>query len=147
MTKKTNFLRRFRKLIAVACAIAWLCAFAASHAPLKRLPANLPSDKLLHFVGFLVLAGLLWLTFAAFGLTTARRLVLAVSISATYAAFDELTQDLVGRNTSLDDWIADMAGALAAIAACESAMLLGRLIARRGKNQTRRRLSLRTKAR
>ncbi len=77
------------------------------------------NDKFLHFMGF-----------CAIGVVTiwrivgpAQRVSLAVlagwlAFLWAYAAFDEITQQLVGRDCELGDWMADAMGAIVGIGIC-----------------------------
>jgi VanZ family protein len=92
-------------------------AFAATHTPKadRVLVPSFLSDLAMHFAGYAVLGGLtMWM------LSPARRMPLRLMGASclglmAYAAFDELTQPLVGRACELGDWVADVLGALAGI--------------------------------
>lgn len=114
-------LRRFRTLLRSAPGslrtVLWLSclagAFLATHLPPPRTPLrHVPSDKLLHAIGFAVL-GMLTIWQAAGGRTGLSRPVLATRYLAllAYALFDEVTQPLVGRSFEWKDWLADAGGA------------------------------------
>lgn len=98
--------------------VAMAAIFAASSVPnLTRIPGNV-SDKVAHFVGYAVL-GVLALR-AVSGVrwrgVTLRSALVAWGVCVVYGATDEFHQWFVpGRSTSLDDWIADAAGAAVAI--------------------------------
>lgn len=90
----------------------WLACFVATHLPKVPQAVGRVSDKTWHFAAYGVLAYLL-----SWALTTRFKGVLkcyliAMAILATYAAIDEVLQIPVGRRCDLDDWIADMIGAL-----------------------------------
>ncbi len=116
-----------RILLAISVAI-WIMAFVATHIPGSAFPRPLPSDKLLHFVGYLVLGGLLLATAAAYDTRPARRAILVACALVLYASVDEFTQTFVNRNAALTDWIADVAGAITAVIVLE---IIFALIARR----------------
>jgi VanZ family protein len=110
-------------------AIYWLSIFTFTHLPPSKLPETHVSDWVEHFVAYAVLGLLLC---ASLRVTRPRWSIprvalLALSILLIYGAVDELTQPLVHRICSLDDWFADALGAAAGVAA---AMLLGRALAR-----------------
>jgi len=120
MTAATN--RRavlIRGALHVALALTWLGAFVATHIPRGDVPPIGVSDKTLHALGYFVLATLLLLTLAARGAARVRRAALTAAVLAAYAAVDEITQALVNRQPAVDDWLADVLGAAAAIALWE----------------------------
>jgi VanZ family protein len=91
----------------------WIVLFTATHLP-RDFPA-LPSDrfdKVVHAAAYAILA---WLVAKAWeksaGRLTGRHLRFAWFALVVYAAFDELTQLLVGRYASFGDWLADCVGA------------------------------------
>ena len=99
----------------------WIFLFACTHFPNLRLDVPIESpDKYAHLGAFGLLA-FLWWRFAE----TIKRLLSArfVWISAfwlgAYAAFDEYLQQFVGRTTDLEDWLCNMVGILAVLAALE----------------------------
>ena len=98
----------------LAFGLFWLALFAGTHIP--KPPDVLPpsgGDKLAHFGGYLVLAFLLATAWQlAGGILTRRHLVIAWIAALGYAAFDEVTQILVGRDCEILDWIADAVGAM-----------------------------------
>ena len=108
-------LHRARRTVLIGCIAAWAGAFIATHIPAERLPQIGAGDRLLHALGFFVLGSFFLLTLAAHGVRSARRAVLVICVLAVYAALDEVTQELVNRYASLDDWLADVVGAVAAV--------------------------------
>ena len=104
-----------RWIISVVLAACWIGAFTATHIPAKEMPKLPATDKTLHFVGFLVLTGLFVLTLSVRGVGSVKTAIIAAVVMAVYGACDELTQPPFNRYASLDDWIADASGALAAI--------------------------------
>jgi VanZ family protein len=84
----------------------WLACFLITHVPLP-LPEGEPLyphlDKVVHFGMYGVLAGLLALRLPA---------AKVAALVALYAAFDETTQPLVGRDFDWLDLAADGMGAL-----------------------------------
>jgi VanZ family protein len=110
----------------LVCAIVWSAAFVVTHLPPSRLPPPGLADYLLHAAGYLVLAVLLTWALAAGGRGLPRRALIAACAMIAYAAFDELTQPLVGRAAEWADALADAAGAALGIAAAETVLLLRR---------------------
>ena len=104
-----------RRLVLVGCLIVWVAAVIATHIPVGRLPHSGVSDKLLHAAGYFVLAGVLWLTLRVHGVSGAKRITLVFFAMVAYAAIDEMTQPLVGRDDSIGDWLADVIGATASL--------------------------------
>jgi len=96
-------------VVLYAAFIFWLSSLSA----LPSTPRY--SDKVFHFFEYSVLAALLWRALGTerFRINQIRRAVLVFCIGAPYAASDEIHQMFVrGRNASLYDWIADVAGIL-----------------------------------
>lgn len=98
----------------------WLAMFVATHLPrIGEVGRAFPFphfDKVLHFcmfAGWMALCR--WLLRRPGGRPGRKAMVGVFLAGALYAAFDELTQSLVGRDTSLGDFLADMAGMLAAL--------------------------------
>lgn len=100
----------------------WLLMFAGTHVPdveeispqaLRQIPHL---DKVAHFclfAGWMTLSS--WVAASRSARLSARVYVGLFAAGALYGAFDELTQSLVGRDTSLGDYLADLAGMAAAI--------------------------------
>lgn len=116
------------RLAIVALAGYWILLFTATHVPIDPNVIGPGNDKTLHVVGYSGLALL-------FGVMLATRMsprhrfgeegaiapndspfwprfpfLGAFVLLAIYAAFDELTQPLVGRTCDIYDWLADCAG-------------------------------------
>ena len=123
MNRPSHILRR--RLVLVLCLIVWATAVIATHIPTGRLPISGVSDKLLHAAGYFVLAGVLWLTLSVHGVSGAKRITFIFFAMLAYAAIDELTQPLVGREDSIGDWLADVIGATASLIFLEM-LALGR---------------------
>jgi VanZ family protein len=95
-------------------ALYWAGIFVLTHLPPAQVPKTRVSDKLLHFWVYAVLTALLHVS-----LWPTRRSawvlgVGAVIVALTYGAVDEMTQPLIGRTCSLQDWYANAAGAVVA---------------------------------
>lgn len=111
-----------RRLVSIRMGLAavliayWLCMFAGTHMP--RVPRVLAerSDKLLHAIAYGGLSVLLltcWICRKPITFRSVTRLWLLIGC---YAAFDEITQPLVGRRADFADWIADVTGATIGLA-------------------------------
>ncbi|MBC8116322.1 MAG: VanZ family protein [Candidatus Saccharimonas sp.] len=105
--------RRLTMLLTVALVVYWLVAFLGTHLPVQ-IPAGVMQrggDKLLHFVGYSILASLLMGLRASRGPFGWYSVVMRWLVLAAYGAFDEVTQHLVGRHADVADWYADLMGA------------------------------------
>ena len=103
------------RLAVIALIAYWLLIFVGTHLP--RLPdmAHHVGDKSMHFGAFFGLGAILCYV------TNSRHLVQRFTViglvGMTYAALDELTQNLVsGRTADIMDFAADAAGIWSAIA-------------------------------
>lgn len=108
----------------------WLAIFIATHmSPGAAQELDIEgSDKLKHYVAYAGLAFLLVGRRACLGKLSLNTYLWLFGIAATYGAFDEGTQLLVGRDAELGDWFADSIGALTGLAAFAlSAALVRRL--------------------
>lgn len=112
--------RLIRPVSATAFAVALAGAFTGTHLPPREIPVGIGSDKVAHAVGYFVLGTLLWIALRARALPRTRRIGWTLGGLAVYAAFDELTQPLFSRHASLADALADVAGVLSAVGACEA---------------------------
>ena len=98
----------------------WLVMFAGTHIPrlgtIKPDVFRIPhADKVVHFCLFAGWMCLCWWLLRPPGGRPRRVAIAGVFLAgAFYAAFDELTQSLVGRDTSFGDFLADIAGMLVA---------------------------------
>jgi VanZ family protein len=108
-----KFLRRFLQVALIAY---WLFALIMTHIPKPPPIGPEVSDKLIHFLAYGLLGGLLFLTMWITRPQLRYLPPVALAILIAYAAFDELTQPLFGRAAGFDDWLADCAGALVAVA-------------------------------
>ena len=131
-----------RGFLLASCVTLWVAAFTLSHIPLSQLPSIPIGDKRIHFAGFFALGVLLILTLAAHGVPRLRRAPVALGALIVYAFVDELTQPLVNRYADLLDVAADVVGAVAAAALCESLLWAARAARKRshaapGTNQGR----------
>jgi VanZ family protein len=128
------------RLAWAALAVYWIFMLLQTHLPSPWSPVSgVPhSDKLLHFMGFGVLGGLLTLVLA-WRIDRAGKLVAelrsawptAIVVAALYGLLDEATQPFTGRTFQWADWFADIAGAAAGTAGMAALVLTGRLQGRR----------------
>lgn len=104
--------------------VLWLLsicsAFAVTHTPPPKKPAPMVfNDKFLHFMGFCALGVVtIWRSPGPSGRSSARQIAGWLLFLMAYAAMDEWTQELVGRDCELGDWIADGLGALVGMTIC-----------------------------
>jgi VanZ family protein len=105
-------------------AVYWTIIFVLTHLPPQELPAVRVSDKMAHFVSYALLSAGLFVSLSLTGLRASRAAILVLVIAMGYGAFDEWTQQFVRRSSELDDWLADVGGALVAV----GVTWLGRLL-------------------
>jgi VanZ family protein len=105
------------RLWSVLLACSWLTLFVLTHIP--RVPSLGPvteHDKTAHLVAFAVLAFILATTWQLnAGELSLAQLGWAWVLLMLYAALDEWTQQFVGRQASVADWLADLIGAAAGL--------------------------------
>ena len=102
-------------------------AFVTTHLPPSAASIPRVSDKPLHFLGFIIIGGLLaWRNSAASDRKAWSKLPPACAALALYAAIDELTQPPFGRDCEFYDWLADCGGGAAGL-------ILGALVAGRAR--------------
>lgn len=97
----------------------WVFLFCVTHFPKLQLDAPPGSDKVVHIGAYAVLAFLVWQFSATFGPLSRSFAPRAAAGLLVYAAFDELTQPLVGRGADLWDWLADGLGILLVLVPAE----------------------------
>ena len=115
MTVRGKLLYRSRRRILSGFIVIWIAAFVATHIPGENLPEIPTSDRVLHTIAFFILTGAMLLTMIAHMSKRKYRIPFIICVMVIYAALDELTQPLVGRYNSVDDWLADVIGVLIAI--------------------------------
>ena len=109
---------RLRKILPwTVLAVYWPLLFLSTHLPrLPHIPLG-PSDKVLHYLAYLILTLLFWL--ARFGSQRPSfrkaRLYKIIILFSLYGAMDEITQRFVGRCCDIEDWVADICGSLTAL--------------------------------
>jgi VanZ family protein len=116
-----------RWFFTIMVASAWLVCFLGTHTPADRIPSTGLTDKTLHSFGYGILAGLFLLALWSRGVSWARRGAWSLAVLLAYAAIDESTQLLVGRDASIFDWLADALGVALALGTDAVATLLTRI--------------------
>lgn len=113
-------MHRAKRLTQIALAILllyWLAIFTTTHLPQFSQQGQGHLDKVYHFCAYGGLSFLVCLAWNARRRLRLRHFVVVLLVLAAYGAFDELSQIPVGRSCDIDDWYADMLGALAGIVA------------------------------
>jgi VanZ family protein len=111
---------RFRRLFLWGPVVAQMAAiflFSSLHDPAPLIPGGI-TDKGGHFIGYALLGALMLRALAGGRLAaiTWRLALAALALSSLYGISDELHQVFVaGRSPEVLDWVADSAGALAAV--------------------------------
>jgi VanZ family protein len=102
--------------LVILLAIYWSSMFFGTHLP--QMPQSLAgqSDKLLHFGAYCGLAILLLSWRITRGRVSIRQLLVFWLMIGAYGIFDEVTQPLVGRDSDIKDWLADLTGAAIGLA-------------------------------
>lgn len=109
---------RRKKLAFISVAIYWPAIFLLTHIPQPKVvyQANL-SDKTLHFMVYFILVFLVWGAIRPYSRVTWNKpavwAILAVMV--WYGVMDEWLQGLVGRTADVQDFFADLAGAVASL--------------------------------
>jgi len=113
------FLRRRYWLFWIGLLCYWPALFIGTHLPPVQMQRCRGNDFILHSFAFFVLTLFFWLACFRFEKPDfkTRRPYVIFAILSLYAVLDEWTQAWVQRTVSLDDWLADFCGILAALAA------------------------------
>jgi hypothetical protein len=93
----------------------WPGIFVLAHIPIPRLVYRAQvSDKSLHFLAYLILVFALWFTISPDEKVNWRRPSAwwALSVVVLYGALDELLQGWVGRTCDMNDFLANLGGAV-----------------------------------
>ena len=109
----------FSRLITIVLSAYWLVIFTATHlspGAVQEFDVE-GSDKLKHYIAYAGLAFLLALRSSCHARLTGRTLAWLLVAGAAYGAFDEITQEMVGREGELGDWVADVIGLVTGLAA------------------------------
>jgi len=107
-----------QKLVLILLAVYWPALFILAHIPIPQFVRQAGvSDKTLHFLAYLILVFLLWVTISRDKKVDWRRAVVWwVLLSVLgYGVVDELLQGCVGRSCDVRDFAADLAGVLAGL--------------------------------
>ncbi|HUS73642.1 MAG TPA: VanZ family protein [Sedimentisphaerales bacterium] len=103
-----------QKLIIISLLIYWPVIFVLAHVPIPQLVRKAGvSDKILHFIAYLVLVFLLWFTVSPDMKVNWRRAAAwwVLLITVWYGVVDEVLQSFVaGRSCDVMDFFADLAG-------------------------------------
>ena len=105
----------------------WVIIFVLTHLPPSNLPRVRVPDTAAHFVSYALLSAGLFVSLSLTGLRASRAAIIVLLIAMGYGAFDEWSQRFVRRSAELDDWLADVGGALIAV----GLMWMGRAIVAR----------------
>lgn len=95
-------------------ALYWFVLFICTHIPrlnLSEIDIN-TSDRTIHFVAFFILTLIYWWALYGKRPPSYRHAgtYITLALIASYAAIDEITQELVHRTCDIKDWTADMLG-------------------------------------
>ena len=96
----------------------WPTLFVLTHIPVMAFARRTGmSDKTMHFLAYMVLMCLVWLAVSPYEKVRWRRARVWLVLAAVvwYGAFDEWLQGRVGRSVDVHDFMADLAGAVAAL--------------------------------
>jgi len=113
-----------RRVLTGLLALMWLGAFVATHLPPGKAGGMGISDKLLHYIGYAVLATPMIFLLKARGNARRRRIALTLGILLAYGVIDEVTQPLAGRAADVLDWLCDAAGVATSVALWETIFAL-----------------------
>ena len=104
-----------RRFILIALIVYWGFALTMTHLP-HPPPIGPPvSDKLIHFLAYGLLSGLLFLAMWMWRPNMRWLPAVVLGIVLAYAAFDEITQPLFHRDCEFGDWLADSAAGVIAV--------------------------------
>ena len=94
----------------------WPAIFILTHIPISQIVLkNIQlSDKVLHYLGYLILVFLLWLAISPDRKVNWKRAAVwwVLFVVVWYGAFDEWLQSYVGRDPDVTDFLANLAGTL-----------------------------------
>ncbi len=107
---------RKKKLIIISLLMYWPIIFILAHIPIPQLVRKAGvSDKIIHFVAYLVLVFLLWFAISPDRKVTWRKATAwwVLLVTVCYGVIDELLQGVVvGRSCDVMDFFADLIGVL-----------------------------------
>ena len=111
-------LEKRHKYILTALAFYWPAIFVLTHMPLPRDVHKLGmSDKTMHFLAYLALVSLAWLSVSPSEKVNWRKAKVWIILAAVvwYGAMDEWLQSFVGRSADIRDFYANIAASLTAL--------------------------------
>ena len=111
-------LQRRHKYVIAGLAVYWPLLFIATHAPVQDIGRQTGmSDKTMHWLAYLGLVFLVWLAVSPYERVNWRKAKVWVILVVIvwYGVMDEWLQSYVGREARVDDFRADMIGALAGL--------------------------------
>ena len=120
MSDPRPFPHLLRHTVVLALVVLWLAAFTATHLHPEELPEIYVPDVVMHAAGFFILGGTFFLALLSHGVRRRRRDAIVLGVLAAYAAFDEITQPLIGRLAAWEDFLSDLAGTAAAVIVAEA---------------------------
>ena len=113
-----------RHALLATCLTVWTAAIIATHIPPGRVPHMGVSDKLLHVLGYFVLASVFWMTLKGYRVNRLMRITCVLMGMLAYAAFDELTQPIFNRDANILDWLADVIGTVISVIGLETVLFI-----------------------
>ncbi|MCD4830676.1 MAG: VanZ family protein [Anaerohalosphaeraceae bacterium] len=105
------------KILRVLLVVFWAGMFFVTHIPVPGWTRKMAmSDKTMHYIAFFALSVLLWLAadFSAKVNWRKAKIWKFLAVICGYAIIDEVLQGVMGRSADRYDFLADMAGAIAA---------------------------------
>jgi VanZ family protein len=103
-----------RWFIIIVLVLYWGFALTMTHIP-HPPPIGPPvSDKLIHFLAYGLLSGLLFLALWLSRPSLRYLPLIVLGVIIAYAAFDELTQPIFNRDAEFEDFLADSAAGVVA---------------------------------
>lgn len=113
-----NLLRR-HKYVLVGLILYWPAIFVLTHTPVPGFVGKMGmSDKTMHYLAYLILVSLLWLTVSPTSKVDWRKakVWVVLAVIAWYGATDEWLQGFVNRSPDVHDFAADFFGAITGLA-------------------------------
>src|SRR5258705_714639 len=104
-----------RRVLTSVLVAYWVFALGMTHIPHPPPLGPVTSDKLAHFLAYGLLTGLLFLALWNWRPGWRYLPLIVLGIVVAYAAFDELTQPIFGRDCEFLDWVADSSAAVVAV--------------------------------
>jgi len=98
--------------------VYWPAIFITTHLPVPQWVYEAQvSDKTAHFIAYLALAFMWWVTVSPFEKVDFRRPLVwwTLLVMVWYGAFDEWLQSYVGRNANVSDFLANLGGTVTSL--------------------------------